>query len=245
MRRIKLEVQYDGTDYAGWQWQENRPTIQGELRRALAAVLGQAPGLAAAGRTDAGVHALGQVVTLDTDHPIPAANLQRALNDRLPPAVYVESAEEVAPEFHPRFSARGKLYCYRVLNRPGGSPFLTRYAWHVPAPELDQARMGSAAELLQGQHDFAAFRSAGSAVKSTVRHLWRLDLQRHGELLEAHFGADGFLYQMVRNLMGTLVQVGRGELAPAQAAELLGGRDRTQVGPPAPPQGLCLIRVYY
>ena len=240
-----LAVQYDGTDYSGWQRQAERLTVQEEVETALGKVLGRGIRITAASRTDAGVHALGQVVALETDIRIPVDNLVRALNDRLPQAVHIVEGGEVPAAFHPRYAASGKLYSYRILNRPGGSPFLTRYAWHVPAPALDLERMRAAAKLLLGRHDFSAFRSAGSCVKSSVRRLYRFDLERHGELLEASLEANGFLYQMVRNLMGTVVEVGSGKREPEAVTGLLESRDRTRVGPPAPPQGLCLVRVFY
>ena len=240
-----LAVQYDGTDYAGWQRQAGQMTVQEELERALGQVLGCAVRVTAAGRTDAGVHALGQVVALETDIRIPVANLVRALNDHLPPAVNILEGGEVPAAFHPRYSASGKLYSYRILNRAAGSPFLTRYAWHVPAPTLDVERMQAAAERLQGKHDFAAFRSAGSCVKTSVRRLYRFEVERHGDLIEASLEADGFLYQMVRNLMGAVVEVGAGQREAEEMTALLESRDRTRVGPPAPPQGLCLVRVFY
>ena len=240
-----LAVQYDGTAYAGWQRQAEQMTVQEELERALAQVLGREMRVTAASRTDAGVHALGQVVTLETEVPIPVDNLVRALNDHLPQAVHVVEGGEVPEAFHPRFAASGKLYSYRILNRPQGSPFLTRYAWHLPAPVLDLERMQAAADRLQGRRDFSAFRSAGSCVQTTVRRLYRFELERHGDLIEASLEADGFLYQMVRNLMGAVVEVGAGQREPEEMTALLEGRDRTQVGPPAPPQGLCLVRVFY
>ncbi len=240
-----LVVQYDGTGYAGWQRQADRLTVQAEVETALQKVLGQAATVTAASRTDAGVHALGQVVAFETAVPIPVDNLVRALNDRLPQAVHIVEGGEVPGAFHPRYAASGKLYSYRILNRPLGSPFLTRYAWHVPEPVLDLGRMQDAARLLLGTHDFSAFRSAGSSVKSSVRRLYRFDVERYGDLIEASLEANGFLYQMVRNLMGTLVEVGSGQREPESVTRLLESRDRTQVGPPAPPEGLCLVRVFY
>jgi tRNA pseudouridine38-40 synthase len=240
-----LVVQYDGTDYAGFQVQTRDRTVQAELEQALAKVLGRPARITASSRTDAGVHALGQVVTLEIGCGIPVANLVRALNDHLPLAVNVAAGEEVPESFHPRYAATGKLYSYRVLNRLGGSPFLARYAWHLPTPVLDVERMREAAAFLLGEHDFIAFRSAGSSVKTTVRTMSRLDIERHGELVEFWLQANGFLYQMARNLVGTLVEVGSGRREPEEVARLLEQKDRTLVGAPAPPQGLCLVRVYY
>jgi len=245
VRRIMLVVQYDGTDYAGFQIQPDQPTIQGELEKALAEVEGTETRVTGASRTDAGVHALGQIATLETENPIPVPNLVRALNDHLPPAITVPEGTEVASAFHPCYSASGKLYSYRILNRPAGSPFITRYAWHVPDPVLDVAKMQEAAAILCGQHDFAAFASAGGKVENTVRDIFRFDVERHRDILEVHIEGNGFLYQMVRNMVGTLVEVGSGRCDAEEVAKLLQSRDRTLVGAPAPPQGLCLVRVYY
>lgn len=237
-------VQYDGTDYAGFQRQPDVPTVQAELEAALTRLLREPVHLTAASRTDAGVHALGQVVAFGTASAIPIANLPRALNAALPIAVSVVRAEEAPAGFHPRFDATGKLYTYRVLSRETPSPFLCRYAWHVEDP-LDRGAMAEAAEVLVGEHDFAAFCAAGSDVHTTVRNLYRLDLDAEGDVLELRLAADGFLYMMVRIIVGTLVEVGKGRLAPADAAAILASGHRRQAGPTAPPQGLCLVRVDY
>lgn len=244
VRNIVMIVQYDGTDYAGFQRQPDVPTIQGELEDALSRLLGEPVHLRAASRTDAGVHALGQVVSFTTSNPIPTDNLPRALNGMLPTAVSVVSAAEAPAEFHPRFDAIGKQYTYRILNRQVPSPFICRYAWHVPEP-LDRAAMEEAAEFLVGEHDFAAFCASGSSVRSTVRNLYRLDLDENADVIEARLAADGFLYMMVRIIIGTLVEVGRGRMYPAAVADILASRDRRRAGPTAPPQGLCLVRVDY
>ncbi len=244
MRRIALTVQYDGTDYAGFQRQRQARTIQGELEEALSALLQHQVRITAAGRTDAGVHAMGQVIALQTDNPIPVENLLRAANEALPVSITVAECSEVAEDFHPRYSAEGKLYSYRILNRPLPSPFINRYAWHVREP-LDEDAMQEAARTLVGTHDFAAFATAGGAAQSTVREIYRLSVEREGELIETRIGGTGFLYMMVRNIMGTLVAVGRGELTSADVEQILQGRDRAEAPPPAPPQGLCLVRVEY
>lgn len=244
MRKVKLVVQYDGTDYAGFQIQPNVPTVQEELERALSKVLQHTVHLVAAGRTDAGVHATGQVVAIETDNPIPAWQLVRATNDVLPTAVGVVEAEEVSPGFHPRYDAVAKLYCYRILNRPVGSPFICRYAWHVPGG-LDDEAMNAGAACLLGRHDFSAFEAAGSSARNKVRCLERLDCERVGDILEIRALADGFLYMMVRNIVGTLVEVGQGRRMPGEMETILRSRDRSQAGPTAPPHGLCLVRVDY
>lgn len=244
MRKLMLMVQYDGTDYAGFQVQPNVPTVQQELQQALAGLVGEPVKLRAASRTDAGVHALGQIVAFETTNPIPPANLVVAINERLPLAVKVVEACEVALDFDPRYDARRKLYSYRLLNRVTGSPFIARYAWHV-AEKLDVAAMDVAAGLLLGRHDFSAFRAAGGAPTEPVRNLYRCDVNTDGDLIEMCVEADGFLYKMVRNMVGTLVEVGRGRLAAQQVAEILASRDRSRAGPTAPSCGLNLVRVSY
>lgn len=244
MRRVLLVVQYDGTEYHGFQRQPELPTIQEQLERAASRVLGHDVAITGAGRTDAGVHAIGQTATFDTDRPIPIERVAGALNAALPGDISVVRAVEAPPEFHPRFHAVGKLYGYRILNRELPSPFIGRYAWHVPEP-LDVTAMRAAAGQLLGRHDFAAFSSAGSSVQDTVRMLVRLDVQPEGELLELRAEADGFLYMMVRRLVGALVEVGLGRLSVARLVDILQCGDRTRAPWIAPPQGLSLLKVIY
>ena len=244
MRRVRLVFQYDGTDYHGFQRQPALPTIQGDLELALNRVLGEEVVVTGAGRTDAGVHALGQVAALDTTNPIPMCNLLRALNDVLPDAIKLLSAEQVSAEFHPRYDAKGKVYKYRILNREVPSPFINRYAWHVPEP-LDVPMMRAAADKLAGTHDFAAFCASGSSVEETVRTVRHADIEPEGDLLELRFEADGFLYMMVRIMVGALVQVGLERLSPEEVGRMLDSRDRRRSAPPAPPQGLSLVKVMY
>jgi len=243
-RHIRLDVQYDGTDYAGFCIQPRVPTIQGELQSALARLLGEPVHLTAASRTDAGVHALGQVVAFFTESRVPVERLPRALNELLPQDIAVTAAEEVPESFHPRFDAVGKLYTYRILNRPVRSPIICRYAWHVPEP-LDLEAMGRAAEVLVGEKDFGAFCAAGGVARSTVRNLYRLDLDTNADVIEMRLGADGFLYMMVRIIVGTLVEVGLGRRDWMEIEDILASRDRRRAGKTASPQGLCLVRVDY
>jgi len=244
MRNIKLVVQYDGTDYAGYQKQPHALAIQEELERALAEVLQEPTRSIGASRTDAGVHALGQVVAVTTERPIPPSRLMRALNNTLPRAIAVIEAAEVSPEFHPRYGALGKLYSYRLLNRPTPAPLEARYTWHVAVP-LDTELMAQGARQLLGRHDFSAFEATGGSVVDKVRRLDRLDCLRRGDVVEVLAHADGFLYMMVRNIVGTLVEVGKRRLAPEALGDILASRDRGNAGPTAPPQGLCLVRVDY
>jgi tRNA pseudouridine38-40 synthase len=239
-----LLIQYDGTDYAGYQVQPDQPTVQQSLEEALGRLVGEKVSLKAASRTDAGVHALGQVVSFTTENAIPAERVARALNDLLPVSISCVAAEESPETFHPRYDARSKLYTYRILNRPTPSPFICRYAWHL-TPALDVGAMRDGAASLLGEHDFAAFCAAGSAVEDTVREISRLDLEADGDLLEMRIAGSGFLYMMVRIIMGTLVEVGLGRMTPGRVAEILAQGDRNQAGPTASPQGLCLVRVDY
>lgn len=244
MRRVLLVIQYDGTDYHGFQQQPGLPTIQRELELALTRVLGEEIAVTAAGRTDAGVHGLGQAVAFDTSNPIPMGNLARALNDALPQAIGVVSADQVDAEFHPRYDAKARRYSYRILNRELRSPFINRYAWHVPEP-LDVPMMRAAAEKLVGTHDFAAFCASGGSAEDTVRTMRRLEVEAEGELVEMRLEADGFLYMMVRIMVGTLVKVGHRDLSPEEVGRILDSRERRRAGPTAPPQGLSLVKVIY
>lgn len=244
MRRLKLTVQYDGTDYAGFQRQPRVPTIQQALEEAVGECLGHGVRCLAAGRTDAGVHALGQVVTVDADVPIPLKAVPVAFTSKLPPSIAVTEASEVEPSFHPRFDAKWKRYVYRVVSRPVRSPFLGRYAWCVPWP-LSLEAMAAGAEHVIGCHDFRSFCAAGSDVDSYERDVMRLDIAQDGDVSEIWIEADGFLYKMVRIIVGTLVEVGRDRRAPEAISQIIQARDRGQAGRTAPPQGLCLAKVGY
>jgi len=244
MRRLKLTVQYDGTDFAGFQRQPNALTVQQVLEECLGEALGHEVRALGAGRTDAGVHAIGQVVTIDTEVTIPVEAAPIAFTSKLPESVAIVAAEEVPPSFHPRFDARSKRYVYRIVSRPVRSPFLGRYAWCVRHP-LATDMIAAAAEHIRGRHDFRSFCAAGSDVETFEREITRIEVARDGDLVELWIDADGFLYQMVRIIVGTLVEVGRDRMAPETVAQILEARDRTKAGPTAPPQGLCLARVAY
>jgi tRNA pseudouridine38-40 synthase len=244
MRKLKLTVQYDGTDFAGFQRQPDVPTVQGVLEEAIGRCLGHPVSLTAASRTDAGVHALGQVVAVETEVPIPVEAAPVAFTAALPTSVAVVEAEEVDPGFHPRFAAQWKQYVYRIISRPVRSPILGRFAWCLPH-ELSVEMMAAAAEHLHGRHDFRSFCAGGAQVEDFVRDVMRLDLSRDGDVIEYRIEANGFLYRMVRNIVGTLVEVGRDRLAPEEMGTILAARDRRRAGPTAPPQGLCLVKVAY
>lgn len=244
MRKLKLTLEYDGTGYSGWQAQANAATVQVRVERALGEVLRERVRLHGAGRTDAGVHARGQVAHFETASALPPENIRQGANTHLPPDIAILAAEEAAPDFHARYSARWKIYRYRILLRDTRSPLARNRAWRIALP-LDPARMREAAEPLLGRRDFAAFAASGSSVKGTVRELSRLEITGEGEELTLEFQADGFLYRMVRNITGTLVEAGRGKLSVREVAGILRSRDRTRAGPTAPARGLYLEEVGY
>lgn len=250
-RNVRLLVQYDGTDLHGFQRQKGDLSVQEALEGAIRQVTGQAPLLAAAGRTDAGVHALGQVVSFRTAARLPLERLPWALNAHLPPSIVVQSAEEVPPDFHARFSARAKTYRYAIQNSRFPVPLVGRYAylWREP---LDVEAMGRAAGHLVGRHDFAAFRATGSSARTTVRTVLDCRVEAEplpgtegGRLLTIWVTADGFLYNMVRIMAGTLLEVGAGRRVPDDLPGILASRQRARAGKTLPPHGLCLVRVDY
>jgi len=242
--RFKLIVEYDGTDYHGWQIQPDGPTIQGVLEDALRQMLGEAVRVAAAGRTDAGVHASGQVASFSLQREVAADTLLRALNALTPRDVSIRELDVVADDFDPRRAARSRVYGYRIWNTRWPSPFWRRYAWHVPRP-LDVGRMRAAAASLIGEHDFTSFQAAGCDADNPVRRVLRSEVDGAAELLTYTIEATAFLRHMVRNIIGTLVEVGSGERAVDDIPRLLAARDRTLAGPTVPACGLCLQRVTY
>lgn len=244
MPTIKLTVEYDGTHYAGWQRQPNQPTIQEAVETAIKDVTQQTIAVVAAGRTDAGVHALGQVVSFRIDRDMPAYDWTMALNAHLPPDISVRAVEFPAPEFHARYKATGKLYQYRILNRSPRPALNRQLLWHVYKP-LDDAAMNQAALHLIGSHDFSSFETQPTENEDPVCHLQRLVVIREGDELRIEAYADRFLKQMVRSIVGTLVEVGQGKRAPESFAAILAARDRRKAGRTAPPQGLCLMHVDY
>jgi tRNA pseudouridine38-40 synthase len=244
MRRIRLTLEYDGTDFVGWQRQPNGPTVQAALEDSLAQMTGAPVAVRGAGRTDAGVHALGQVAHFDTETAIPLVGFRRGLNQLLPRTISVLGAAEAAPDFDARRSARGKLYRYSIWNADSRSAQRARFTWHLPR-RLDVAAMRAAARPLLGRQDFAAFRAADCERKTTVRTLRRLDVTRSGDLVEIDVEADAFLKNMVRILAGTLCEAGLGRLGADDVARTLASRDRKLSGPTAPPWGLTLVRVHY
>lgn len=244
MRHIRLVVEYDGTTLCGWQRQANGPTVQAHLEDALARVLAHDVTVIGASRTDAGVHARGQIASFRTERTIPLHGIRRGTNSLLPPQIAIREASEVPEDFHPRFSATGKHYRYTILARADRSPRWRDRAWHVPEP-LDLARMQAGADVLLGEHDFAAFRAAGCTAKTTRRRIDDITITEVGELVLVDVYGNAFLRNMVRIVVGTLVEAGQGRREVAQVAEILASRDRTQAGITAPAHGLELIEVRY
>lgn len=251
MRNILLLFAYDGTDFAGWQRQPDAPTIQGCVEEALGKLLGEKVTVCGSGRTDAGVHALSQAANFKTSSPIPSENLVKALNNLLPSTIRVKEAREVPGKFHARYDARAKTYRYRILQAPVCSPFLCRFVCHYPYP-LDRRCMAEAARLLEGEHDFTSFTASDGGdedegPESMVRTLWRSRLlwRTRTSILVYEARGNGFLHHMVRNIVGTLIDVGRGKLEPQTLVQILAARDRARAGPTAPAQGLCLVKVEY
>jgi tRNA pseudouridine38-40 synthase len=243
-RTLRLLIEYDGTDFAGWQRQLNQRTVQQCLEEAFAAMTGGPLRVQGAGRTDAGVHADGQVASVEVASRIPALGFMRGLNTHLPRDIAVLDVADVAAGFNARRSARGKIYRYRIWNHPVRSPRQARQAWHVFAP-LNVHGMREAANVLTGEHDFRAFRAADCERKTTVRLIRRFDVRREGGLITCEVEGTAFLKNMVRILVGTLVAVGHGKMTIDHVRTLLTNGDRTQAGMTAPAQGLSLGTVIY
>lgn len=261
MRNIKLEIEYDGTGYCGWQVQ-NRPktkdqrpktakkSIQEAIEKTLQKILQEKIKLIASGRTDAGVHALAQVANFKTETKIPAWKLQRALNGNLTKDIAITKVEDVLPDFHSRFQAKSKTYRYTILNRNYPSALLKDKVYHFPYP-LDVDLMRREARALLGKHDFKSFGASASSVKGTVRTIKKIAIKkstydsREPSLITIDIEADGFLYNMVRNIVGTLIEIGRGKLGKGSVKRVLALRGREFAGPLVPARGLCLLKVKY
>ena len=245
MPRYKLTIEYDGAPFVGWQRQDNGPSVQGALEDAVLAFCGERTAVTGAGRTDAGVHALGQVAHLDLADEKAVDAVRAAVNFHLKPnPVVVIEAAIVPAAFHARFSATSRRYRYLILNRRAPPALDRGRVWHVPVP-LDADAMAEGAAVLLGSHDFNSFRSAACQAASSVKTLDRLDVGRAGETIQIDVAARSFLHNQVRILAGTLQLVGRGQWSRRDVTEALAARDRTRAGPTAPPQGLCLMEVRY
>jgi tRNA pseudouridine38-40 synthase len=250
VRNLKLILSYDGSDFSGWQVQPAAATIQGTLASAIGRLTGENVLPQGSGRTDAGVHALAQVATFSTTSPIPPENFVKALNDILPVSIRILSVAEVPADFHARKSARAKTYRYRIYREPICPPFFARYVWHFPYP-LDEGAMSKAAALVDGEHDFTSFaavdpeRGQENGDVSNVRTIFSSSCQRQGEEMIYIVRGSGFLHHMVRNLVGTLILVGKGTLQASDIQRILEARDRSAAGATAPASGLFLVSVEY
>lgn len=241
MKRVMLVVAYDGTDYHGWQFQPGVPTIEGELNKALGELLGEVISVIGASRTDSGVHALGNVAVFDTDTRIPAEKLSYALNQRLPEDIKIQRSMEVANNFHPRHCSSRKTYEYRILNCEFPLPTKRRYS-HFTYVHLDVERMQKATDYLVGEYDFKSFCAVGAVTETTVRTIYTLSVERQDREIVIRVCGNGFLYNMVRIIAGTLMEVGRGNYAPEKVKDILASKDRAAAGPTVPACGLTLVK---
>ncbi|HNX91651.1 MAG TPA: tRNA pseudouridine(38-40) synthase TruA [Candidatus Omnitrophota bacterium] len=244
MYTIKLTIAYDGTDYKGWQLQPNGVTIQSALEEAIEKVFKKHSRVNGASRTDAGVHAKGQVAHFKTNIYIPQEKIKIALNSVLPGDVAIVNAEYVDEKFHSRFDARSKRYEYFIFNSKEHDPFLERYNWRVPY-KLDIPLMKREAKALIGKHDFKSFQATDKKERGSIREVYAINVVKRGRAIVMDISADGFLYNMVRNIAGTLVDIGRGYMPEGSMKKILESRSRLKAGPTAPPQGLFLMEVNY
>ncbi len=244
MPNFKIILSYDGTNYAGFQWQLNAPSIQGKVEDALKMIYGRRIVVTGAGRTDSGVHARGQVISFYADGRVPAARMPYALQGLLPRDIVARTCEEVGNAFNARASAREKVYCYTLDTSSRPDVFLRRYAYHYPKP-LNLEKMREAAAILAQEHDFTSFRASNSTILENTRHLKEAEIREEGAFLRFYFRADGYLYKMVRIMVGTLLFVGEGRIKTEDLPAIIAARDRAKAGPTAPAHGLCLEEVIY
>lgn len=244
MKNLKLIIEYEGTNYHGWQRQKGALTIQGVIEDAIYAVSKERVKLISSGRTDAGVHALGQIANFHTESSLDAISWQRALNSLLPQDIVIKKTDFVPLDFHSRYSANGKVYRYVILNSPLPSVFYRNYAWHIQYP-LNLRKMRKGMRYLKGTHDFSSFRAASSTSKNPIKTIKYIEMEKRMNFITIIIEADGFLHHMVRNIVGTLVEVGRGKIEPEEVKRILVLKDRRKAGPTAPPHGLYLVEVKY
>ncbi len=244
MKRVMLEVAYDGTEYCGWQIQQNGETVEGVLTRELTRILGAEIKITGASRTDAGVHAMGNICVFDTESEIPADKFCYVLNRSLPEDIVIQRSCEVPAGFHPRKTKCRKTYEYRIWNADFIQPFNRRYT-HFVYKKLDTAKMKEAASYILGTHDFTAFCSIHTTIPDHVRTIYEAEVTEEGQLITFRITGNGFLYNMVRIIAGTLIQVGLGERTPESVKDVLESQNRENAGPTAPAKGLTLMRIVY
>lgn len=245
MRNIKLTVEYDGTNYSGWQVQRLKvKTVQGEIEKTLQKILREKIKIIGSGRTDSGVHSLGQSANFKTNSNIPLRNLQKALNSLLPKDIAIRKIENVPLDFHSRFAAKAKTYRYLILNRKSRDPFLRNYAYFYPYP-LDVKLMHKESRILLGRHNFKAFQASGGKKRDPIRTIRKIKVYKKGGLIYIDTEGGGFLYNMVRNIVGTLIEIGRGKSPPGSLKKILFSGERKLAGPTASAAGLWLVKVSY
>ena len=244
MRNIKLTIEYDGTSYGGWQKQKNNRTIQQCIEEAIKLLTGEDVELIGSSRTDAGVHAKGMIANFITNSQIPADKFREAINTKLPDDIGIIKSEEVDRNFHSRYDSKGKTYCYTLVNRYEKVCIGRNYVYQV-RDELNYNIMKEAAKYFLGKHDFKAFKTNGSSVKTSVRTINGLELELKGDVIKIFVSADGFLYNMVRIIVGTLIEVGKGKIKPEDIESIIKNGDRSKAGPCVPPNGLVLEKVFY
>ena len=244
MRNIKIIIEYDGKDWGGWQKQPNKLNIQGEIERAIEEITGEKVQLIASGRTDAGVHALAQVANFKIEKDIPVEKIPYALNSKLKKSIRIISAEEVDEKFHSRYTCKRKTYKYIINNSLQGTAIYRNLQYHFPE-KLDEEKMNEGIKYLIGEHDFKSFKASGTSSKSSVRIIYNANVKREGEIVTIELTGNGFLYNMVRIIAGTLVDVGIGKIKPEDVKTILEAKDRLKAGKTLPPTGLDLVDVKY
>lgn len=244
MRNIKLIIEYDGKGFNGWQKQPNKLNIQGEIEKAIEEITQEKVDLIASGRTDAGVHSLGQTANFKTNSKIPADKLAFAINSKLKKSIRIKSAEEVDERFHSRYSVKSKKYRYTINNSLHGTALYRDMEYHFPV-KLDVEKMKEAAKYFEGEHDFKAFKASGTSSKSSVRKIYKAEVYQIGEKIYIELTGNGFLYNMVRIISGTLLDVGIGKIKPEEIIEIIESKDRKRAGKTLPANGLCLVEVTY
>ena len=244
MRNIKLEIEYDGKDFNGWQKQPNKLNIQGEIEQAIKQITGEEVDLIASGRTDAGVHALGQIANFKTNSKIPIEKIPYAINSKLKQSIRILNAEEVEDRFHSRYNCKQKTYRYVINNAKQASAIYRKLEYHI-SNDLNIEEMKKAANYFIGEHDFKAFKASGTSNKSSVRTIYDITIEKKDNRIVMEFTGNGFLYNMVRILSGTLVDVGMGKINPENIPDIIDSKDRTRAGKTLPPYGLYLVKVEY